>query len=169
MILTSRLRLIPGTAEMGRAELETRDRFAALVGARVPDDWPPPLNDEGSMKWFVERIEAQPDHVGWYAWYFVARGDDPVLIGNGGFKGPPDSKGVVETGYSIIPRYHRQGFATEAITALVRWAFDHDRVTRVIAHTLPDLTPSIGVLRKIGFVEAGAGEEEGTIRFDLVK
>jgi RimJ/RimL family protein N-acetyltransferase len=60
----------------------------------------------------------------------------------------------------------RQGFASEAVDALVEWAFSHAFVTRVIAHTLPVLAPSIRVLEKNGFVFLGDGEEEGTIVFE---
>ena len=41
------------------------------------------------------------------------------------------------------------------------------RFGRVIAETLPDLFPSIGVLRKIGFSYAGEGSEPGVIRYEL--
>jgi hypothetical protein len=37
----------------------------------------------------------------------------------------------------------------------------------VIAETLPELTPSIRVLEKSGFVSGGEGSEEGLIRFEL--
>src|SRR6476469_4442706 len=48
-ITTERLELIASTLELARAEIEDRDRFAQLLDARVPVDWPPPLNDTDSM------------------------------------------------------------------------------------------------------------------------
>jgi len=42
-------------------------------------------------------------------------------------------------------------------------------VQRVIAETLPELTPSIGVLRKCGFRPVGEGSEPGVIRFELTR
>jgi RimJ/RimL family protein N-acetyltransferase len=166
-ILTSRLRLVAGDADIAQAEIEHSERFAETLRAAIPSDWPPPLNDSDSMNWFLRMIRERPDAQGWYAWYFVLRGSEDVVIGNGGFKGPPDGDGVVEVGYSILPAYHRRGFAAEGVGALIAWAFAHTDVTRVIAHTLPDLVPSIGVLTKLGFTFAGPGAEEGTIRFDL--
>ncbi len=37
----------------------------------------------------------------------------------------------------------------------------------MIAETLPELTPSIRVLEKSGFVNIGAGSEKGVIRFEF--
>ena len=102
-LFTDRLRIIPGSAEMGRAELEDRVRFGVLLDATVPTDWPPPLNDENSMKFFTKYVEANPDSVGWAAWYFAMKRPDGgfTAVGNGGFKGEPDASGTVEIGYSI--------------------------------------------------------------------
>ena len=55
----------------------------------------------------------------------------------------------------------------EPSQALLSWAFGHPEVTRVTAETFPDLTPSIRVLKKTGFVLIGKGSEERTIRFEL--
>ena len=50
---------------------------------------------------------------------------------------------------------------------LIAHAFAHPEVARVIAETLPDLFPSIGVLRKIGFSYVGEGSEPGVVRYGL--
>jgi RimJ/RimL family protein N-acetyltransferase len=165
------LRYEAGTSEIGRAELEDRARFAELLDAEVPSGWPPPLNDKGSMTWFTEYLEANPDAVGWVAWYFLLNTPTrkSIAIGNGGFKGKPDATGTVEVGYSILEEYHRKGFASEAVGALIHWAFSHENVTRIIAHTFPDLQPSIRVLEKCGFACVGKGTEEGTVRFQLLR
>jgi RimJ/RimL family protein N-acetyltransferase len=165
---TGRLELVPGTPELGRAELNDRRRFAELLGARAPAAWPPPENDEHTMTFFTEYVEKHPDGIGWAAWYILLRGGDGQLtaIGTCGFTAKPDDSGTVETGYSILEDYQRQGFAPEAVTALVDWAFSHPAVSRVIAHTFPALRPSIRVLEKCGFSFVGPGTEEGTILFE---
>jgi RimJ/RimL family protein N-acetyltransferase len=165
---TSRLEIVPGTAALGRAELGDRAQFAALLGAEVPASWPPPENDEQSMTFFTEYMEQHPDAVGWAAWYILldGAGRRKTAIGTCGFKGGPDDSGTAETGYSILPEHQRRGYAPEAVAALVGWAFSHPGVNRVIAHTFPDLRQSIRVLEKCGFVSAGAGTEDGTVRFE---
>jgi RimJ/RimL family protein N-acetyltransferase len=165
---TLRLEIVPGTAALGRAELEGRAQFAAQLGAEVPASWPPPENDEQSMTFFTEYMEQHPDAVGWAAWYILLNGAGgrKTAIGTCGFKGGPDGSGTVETGYSILPEHQRRGYAPEAVAALLDWAFGHPAVTRVIAHTFPNLRPSIRVLEKCGFLSAGAGEEAGTVRYE---
>lgn len=64
----------------------------------------------------------------------------------------------------------RNGYCTEAVRALISWAFAHPEVRMIIGHTLEELTPSIRVMEKCGFTFAGAGAiEDGmqTIRYEL--
>ncbi|NQV86933.1 MAG: GNAT family N-acetyltransferase [Woeseiaceae bacterium] len=167
-IQSPRLVLVAATAKLAKAEAEGGQRLATLLGASVSPEWPPPLNDEQSMNWMVEFLDANPDSVGWALWYFLCPDADGRLmaVGNGGFKGTPSSDGMVEVGYSIMEKYQCKGYATEAVTALVDWAFSKPDVCRVIAHTLPDLTPSIRVLEKCDFAFVGDGPEEGVILYE---
>lgn len=166
-IHTARLDLIPGTQSLLEAELEGRAAFARQITASVPESWPPPLYDADAIRWVLERFQA--DDAGLRVWgfrYFVLRDEaSGVAVGAGGYKGPPDGEGAVEIGYSILPEYQRRGLASEAVQGLVGRAFETPDVTRVIAETLPDLTPSIGVLEKTGFALVGEGSEDGVIRF----
>jgi [ribosomal protein S5]-alanine N-acetyltransferase len=170
IIKTDRLDLIAGTLELAVAELENRNQFARLLGSHVPENWPPPLNDTNSMNWFKRYLEDNLDGAGWVNWYFVLRRGEtghPVVVGNGGFKGKPAADGTVEIGYSILEQFQRSGFASEAVRHLVKWAFSHPAVSRVIAETYPSLKPSIGVMEKNGFVFIGDGSESGVIRYEL--
>jgi RimJ/RimL family protein N-acetyltransferase len=165
-LTTERLELFPATLELADADLHNRMEFSHQLKARVLDSWPPPLNDENSMKYTVDSLRRNPDGVGWAAWYFVAKKHKPVAIGQGGFKGPP-VEGAVEVGYSLLPEFQKKGYALEAVAALIDWAFGHEEVVRVIAETLPDLTPSIRLLEKLGFTNIGEGSGKGVIRFEL--
>jgi ribosomal-protein-alanine N-acetyltransferase len=162
---TPRLRLVAATLEMAQAELNDRARLARLLGAELPPGWPPPFNDDDSARFFLEYLTRHPRAVGWMAWYFIHVADEPIAIGNGGFKGEP-SGGSVEIGYSIVPQFQRLGFASEAVRALLEWAFSHDGVHRVIAETLPPLSASRALLRKLGFGQIDS-VEPGTLRFAL--
>ncbi len=171
-INTERLELIAGTQELARANIESRARFAELLEARVPEAWPPPLNDLDSMRWFARYLEAHADGAGWVTWYFVLRESEAggrVVIGNGGFKGLPTEDGTVEVGYSILEEFQQLGYASEAVRGLIEWAFAHTQVTRVTAETYPTLPKSIRVMEKNGLVFIGDGSEEGVIRYELTR
>ena len=91
-----------------------------------------------------------------------------MAVSAGGYKGPHTPEGMVEIGYSILANYQRRGFASEAVRGLLDNAYAHGDVTSVIAETLPELEPSIGVLRNAGFELVGDGSEPGVIRFEHV-
>lgn len=169
-LATERLELIAGTLELAREEISDRSKFAKLLNAHVPDNWPPQFNDLETMSFFLQRLEEAPGQVGWWGWYFVLNEwvkNERILIGNGGFKGQPTPDGTVEIGYSILQEFQNVGYGTEAIKRLVAWAFNHPEVQRVIAETLPELRPSQRLLEKCEFINIGQGSEEGTICFEL--
>src|SRR5215831_19374385 len=156
---TERLVLIAGTLPLIEGELQSAVRFAKLLGARVPANWPPPLNDPSTMEWCRRYLKKHPDGIGWVNWYFILRqnltSDEPVTIGNGGFRGKPDADGVTEVGYSILEQFQNAGYATEALHGLMQWAFSQSCTDRIIAQTYSNLTRSIRVLEKTGFTFAG--------------
>ena len=79
--------------------------------------------------------------------------------------GKPTERGEVEVGYSIMPSWQGSGLATEAVAALVDWAFSHADVQRVTAQTMPALAASIRVLEKNGFCLLDEGCEECVVRY----
>ena len=172
-ILTPRLVLIPATVESVRAELEGNAAFARTLGAEVSSEWPPELYDESAVRWVLAALERDATFADWGMHYVTQPVEDAGglrLIGAGGFKGPPDDAGLVEIGYAILPSHRRRGYAREAVDGWLAWAFADARVTRVIAHTLSELVPSIGVLRSAGFIFTGPGNdptEPDAIRYEI--
>jgi RimJ/RimL family protein N-acetyltransferase len=164
MLTTPRLRLVPATVALARAEIADREDFARLLEATIPDNWPPETLAD-ALPLFLQWMEAAPDRVGWFGWYAVTR-DDNVLAGSVGFKGPPQ-EGAAEVGYSVLPQFQCRGYATEMVAALVRWALGQPGVDRVIAETEPVNVASCRVLKKVGFTLAGAGTEPGSVRFEI--
>jgi putative acetyltransferase len=108
--------------------------------------------------------------VGWYSWYAIRRAlpERPAaVIGAGGFLGPPDERGEVEIGFSIVAGHRRQGYAREMVAALTARALEDPRTLRVIAHVQEENRASRGVLEGEGFRRAGAGPEPGSLRYEL--
>lgn len=171
-VKTARLDLVRGTVEILHAELAGRVPLERALGVVVPGEWPPELFDEPAVRWTLDRIENERDWLEWGFLYFVLRdlaGGPGVLVGAGGYKGPPTSSGAVEVGYSILSQFRRRGLATEATLGMVAHAFTDPRVQYIVAQTLPELIPSIGVLVKAGFHFAGPGDEEGVVRYELAR
>ena len=170
-IETSRLRLVPATAALARLALEEHASWLNALAADIAPDWPPEHVDEGVLRFTCERLDAAPGDAGWWSWYVVLRGGGVrgTLIGTGGFKGPPTSDGVVEVGYAIVASQQRRGYATEAVAALMGWAWSHSVVRRIAGETLPELTASIRVMEKLGLKPAGAGAEAGVVRYERAR
>jgi [ribosomal protein S5]-alanine N-acetyltransferase len=172
LIETPRLLLMPATPDSLRAELVSRDALSAVLGVEVPPSWPPELYDADAVRWTLSALEEGRGAEGWSFYYIVERpapGGRPRLCGGGGFVGVPDATGTVEIGYAVVPERRRRGYASEMVEACVAWAFTHPEVRRVIAHTLPHLRPSIGVLEATGFTYVGphaAAGEADAIRYE---
>jgi len=162
---TDRLRLVAGTKVLAAAEIECRAKFAKLLGALVPEAWPPD-NLRDVLGHFYALHEEHPEWEGWLTWYAVRIDKDyPILCGSVGFKGPPDKRGIVEIGYSVLPEFEGQGLATEMVGGIVQWAKQQPQVKHVEAETNIDNKASIRVLEKNSFICAGIGLEPNTIRF----
>ena len=165
---TARLVLVPGALELAEAELQDRARLAALLGARVPEEWPPEsVRDALPIILAHARAGGAPGpwSLGWYALW---RADEPpTLCASVGFKGAP-REGVVEIGYSVLPAFQRRGVATEMVRGLVAWAFaQREGVVRVDATVEAGNAGSIGVLRRCGFVREDFDGASGLWRYAL--
>jgi len=150
--------LVAATVDLVDAELEGPERLARAIGARLPDDWPPEHHDRETLERTRQSL-LEPGADGWWLHYFV---HDGTLAGVGGYVGPPRD-GVVEIGYSVVPSMQRRGIATQAVRELIAKARERGAHT-ITANTLPELEPSIGVLRKLGF-EPAEPSRDGVISF----
>jgi ribosomal-protein-alanine N-acetyltransferase len=170
-IRTERMELLPATPESLSAAVRGSEALATALDALVPRSWPPEYLDAPALEFTRDRLTEHPDHAGWWMYFVLLPRENGhrVLIGSSGYKGPPAEDGTVEIGYGIVAEHQRRGYASEAARALVRHAFGVPAVRRVIAETLPELAPSIGVLRKCGFELIGEGSEPGVIRFELTR
>lgn len=161
--------LIPATADLVRAEIHDRNRLTQLLGAAIPDNWPPETLID-ALPWFLEQLEMPGAQGIWFTWYgILCTGKvGPVLAASAGFKGPPQNS-QAEVGYSVLPQFQRQGLATEMTGALVDWALAQPDVERVIAQVHPDNAASLRVLDKLGFAAGGVATEPDTICFQRIR
>lgn len=148
---TQRLHLAPSSPALLVALIEQPERFEALAGlpaaAGLREFF---VSGDVSPEWLA-RLRTTADADPWRHGFFVVDREQRAIIGTAGFKGPPDSNGMVEIAYGIVPSSEGRGYATEAAMALVRFALDTPGVTLVRAHTLPEANASTRVLTKCGF------------------
>jgi [ribosomal protein S5]-alanine N-acetyltransferase len=147
MIQTQHLQLIPVAQVHKEALARGRSELAALLRVALPEQWPQFAQAFALPQ--KEPLEANPVPSAWGG-YFFTHTEGRVLLGNGGFKGPPNAAGEVEIGYEIAPEHARRGFATEAARGLIAFAFAHNQVRAVTATTLGRRNPSNSVLLKAG-------------------
>jgi RimJ/RimL family protein N-acetyltransferase len=157
--------LVAASAELVKADLGGVEQLENMLEAEVPENWPPELYDHEAMKYALHQL-ADSTAQGWWFWYLLVRKEGlPQVVGICGFKGRPDAAGSAEIGYSVISQFRNQGYASEAVDRLIRWAFSHQAVLEVSAETLPHLQSSIRVMKKNGFEFVGAGSERGVVRY----
>ncbi|WP_220493326.1 MULTISPECIES: GNAT family N-acetyltransferase [unclassified Pseudoalteromonas] len=142
--------------------------LAEKLNATVSNGWPSGEYDRDAMEFFLSCFENGGEaSQGWYGWYAI--NIDPIsgersLIGSGGYFGPPDSNGIVEIGYSVLPEWQRRGYATEIVNTLVSHAYSFEKTNSIIAHTSPENDASKKVLISSGFREVGVND--GNLRFE---
>ena len=107
----------------------------------------------------LEGCLAHPAEWDWYAMWMIEK-TDGTHIGNLCFKGI-EAGCNPEIGYGILEEYRGQGFATEAVKMVLKWAFSHPETKAVEAETDPDNAASQRVLMKCGFRPTGETGEEG--------
>jgi ribosomal-protein-alanine N-acetyltransferase len=164
VITTKRLRLVPMTHECTTAKPEDREPIARAAGATVPERWPVEHYDQEVLDQMREVLEHDPEHE-WVLRYIVA-GD--VVAGMFG-AGTPDAEGRIFIGYSVLPEMQRRGYASEALEAVIEWAFARPEVRIVAGETYPHLLASIRTMERCGLRFVGAGSGEGIIRYERTR
>ncbi|WP_262175969.1 GNAT family N-acetyltransferase [Saccharococcus sp. Marseille-Q5394] len=145
---TKRLKLIACTPEF----LSTISPEEYEIGAHV--------------KGHLSELQNDASQLGWGVWFVVDKTTD-AIVGDIGFKGKPTADHIVEIGYGIIPSAQNKGYATEAVGALIEWAFGSGQVKRVIAECLQDNSASIKVLGKLGLRQIG--REDNMLKWEMNK
>lgn len=150
MIETKRLKIYPAS----KVEME---KFIAIQ------------TDEVLRTAYTEMLNGSLKHPNLWEWYaiWMIELKDGTHIGELCFKGI-DENGVTEIGYGIGEEYQGQGYATEAVQAVVDWVLKQPNVTAIEAECEAGNKASLRVLEKSGFIATGKIGNEGP-RFILHK
>lgn len=121
-----------------------------------PDMWkydpgyPPGIDHR--RRWLIYRIREFEEHG--YGCWAIDLASTGELIGACGLDRGRREDGrlrSVEVYYRVGRDYWGQGFATEAVSEVVRFAFDELGVDKVVAHADGENEPSIALLTRVGF------------------
>ncbi len=154
MIETERLHLIPLTLSQ---LVKTRSSIQELAGdlsiSIVSDLISGPVVRAVNMK--IEKMGVVDVSLqDWFTYWLIVISAENMGVGMVGFKGYPNEAGAVEIGYGINDLFQSRGYMTEAVTALVQWAFSHPECRAVTANVVKvDNIASQKVLIKAGFKE----------------
>lgn len=102
----------------------------------------------------LQQIESDPASAHWIARAVVAE-PEGVVVGHGGFHGPPDEHGTVEVAYSVDPAFRRRGYAKAILRALLQRADEDTSVHAVRASIGPDNAASLATIAGFGFEKVG--------------
>jgi RimJ/RimL family protein N-acetyltransferase len=157
VLASARLDLMPMSAAFYEASLAAdRARMEALLGARVPSDWP----EVRYAQFWLDGLREDPRRAPWLARALVLRSEGR-MIGHAGFHSPPapDSlagtlRGGIELGYTVFAADRRRGYAREAVLALMDFARGaQPGLAGFVASIAPGNAPSLALVRRLGFTK----------------
>ncbi|MDU0370626.1 GNAT family N-acetyltransferase [Hymenobacter endophyticus] len=152
---TQRLTLLAASRALLTAELQKPRYFPVLLGAEMPQHWPPGEYDADAQQFFLDQLTAGGrDAAGWYGWYALLRAGAEApkntLVGAGGFHGPPIDA-TVEIGFSVAEDWQGRGIGSELVAGLLRHAADTTMVRYITARTTPTNEAARRTLEANGF------------------
>ncbi len=154
MIKTERLTLIPLTLKQLETGLKSIKQLALELNIPIIENLISG-NTERAVYMKVGKMHSVPEELHpWFTYWLIVIDGENIGAGMAGFKGNPDKNGEVEIGYGIDPIYQSRGYMSEAVKALVDWAFSHPECKAINApNVLPNNFPSQKVLVKNCFEE----------------
>ncbi len=156
VLTTERLRIVPLTlprlklwvSDAAALEQELGCRNAAALmsdefGRIVTGQYAAALSDRDNLLFYT-------------FWLLITRTDGKAT-GSACFKGGPNAAGEVEIGYGLEKTFEKQGYMTEAVRELCKWALAQPDVRHIIAETDAENGASQRLLQRTGFRQYRSG------------
>ena len=154
----ARIRLLTPDLALLDAAVAGAPALAGALGHDVAEGWDV---FEGAVAHARDAVAADPASTRWGTRLFLSEDEPVMLVGWGGFKGPPQD-GAVELGYAVAPAWRGRGVASAAVQEMLHEAWADPAVQAVVAHTLAEPNASVRVLENAGFERTGEHVEDGT-------
>jgi [ribosomal protein S5]-alanine N-acetyltransferase len=160
IVRSLRLEISPLTADAIEALLKGNiERLRVLAGAEFPEPLTPPPYMAESLPEVLTRLRKYPAETQWWNWVVVRR-DTREVVGSIALGGRPDASGAVLIGYAMYPGREGHGYATEAVRAMMGWAFEQEEVRTIRALAPVWNTPAVHVAEKVGMRPVASNEDD---------
>lgn len=163
-LLTERLRLRRSTAE----DAEVISAYRSEPEVHIHQGWER-TDPDGVRAEIEEMVGRAPGDPGGWVQFTVEDRETGTVVGDVGISPAEDEPGVIKVGYTMAPAHQGRGYATEAVQALVAYAFETLAADVVRAYADADNVRSIRVMEKVAMVlvERFQGEEDGETWFGV--
>jgi len=170
MLETTRLKLVPLQHEQLILFKNDPRALAENLGIRYIERQGDPstaADVEEAIEFWIKNTKEHREHFEWFTSWEIILKEENVAVGGIGFAGLPNEDGRSMTGYGLDVRYHKRGIASEALQAIITWAFKNESLKAIIADTPVLNFPSQRVLQKNGFSEIT--RDESLIHWELMR
>ena len=153
VITTNRLLLTP----MNESDIDFIIELEQREESYKYDSDDAPISDKiiKRCQWFIERTQALPED-GAIRW--IVRKDN-LLIGEVHFTCNYARTHEWEIGYKFLKEYWGNGFASEAVQAVMQYAFTHFNVNRIAAFLNAENNRSAALAERVGMKKEGCLRE----------
>jgi ribosomal-protein-alanine N-acetyltransferase len=115
-------------------------------------DTEPCSSVEEAERWIGFYLKSEPRNQ--HRWIIILK-ENCEKIGTCGFHCWNRETGEIEMGYDLQPSYWRNGYTSEALTAIMKFAAEEMKVKKIFAHISVDNIASIRTCEKVGFMKTG--------------
>jgi RimJ/RimL family protein N-acetyltransferase len=129
---------------------EHREPFAAMNADPVVMEFFPRTYSRQESDASFHRIQKHWSQHGFGLWAVDAQGQFAGILGLWHVRFQASFTPAVEVGYRLMPNFWKQGIATEAGAAALRYGFERLDLQEVVAYTVPANQRSRRVMEKLG-------------------
>jgi RimJ/RimL family protein N-acetyltransferase len=144
-IVTERLRLRRSRPE----DAEAISRYRSDPDVNRQQGWE--RTDPEAVRADIEEMAGRaPGEAGGWVQFSVEEREGGRLVGDVGLSPADGEPGVLKVGYTVDPAFQGRGYATEAVRALLGYAFETLGADVIRAYASADNTASIRVAERVG-------------------